>query len=48
MESATEEMLEQYIRGGFSSLVCISGGEYTIGGKNTAPTCSIHGGLDSK
>lgn len=48
IKEITEEMLEQYIRGGFSSLACISGGEFIIGGKDTAPTCSIHSGLDSE
>jgi len=48
MKKITKEDLDQYIKGGFSSLTCKAGGKYTIGEKDTTPTCSIHGGFDSK
>ncbi len=47
-ESYINDNLEQHINGGFSSLICKSGGKYTIGKKDITPTCSIHGGLDSR
>jgi hypothetical protein len=45
IKEITKEQLEQYIKGGFSSLICKSGGKYTIGGKDTMPACSVHGPL---
>lgn len=48
IKKTTKENLDQYINGGFSSLACKSGGKYTVGKKDITPTCSIHGGLDSK
>ena len=48
IKEITKENLDQYINGGFSSLTCKSGGKYTIGEKDIMPTCSIHGGLDSR
>jgi len=45
IEEITNEHLAPYIRGGFTSLICQSGGEYTIGEKEQKPQCSSHGTL---
>ena len=39
----SNEDINSYIKKGFDSLVCKSKGVYTIGDKDSSPSCSVHG-----